>query len=176
MNRLLGTGLAAILCLSCNAPEPKPLLERAELGVFFGGEIQERSELSLVLDRAQQAQGFRLQFSEPLREPLTVRWEIDMPGAGRRVRDTSGRRGYGRLTRVSEAEARVGLRLFEQEIRFVPEDSPGAWNVRVRVGDQLALDRAIWVYDPQQRRRDERAERARIDEERTAELLPKAHK
>jgi hypothetical protein len=176
MKRWLSSLIVLSSCLGCGQQEQKPLLEHAELGVFFGGEIQERSELALILDRAVQAQGFRLRFSEPLTEPLTVRWEIDMPGAGRRVRDTSGRRGYGRLTRVAEAEARTGLRLFEQEIRFVPEDSPGTWNVRVRVGDQLALDRSVWVYDAVKRRRDERAERARIDEERTAELLPKARK
>lgn len=163
---------AACGALACQPARPKPLLEKAELGVFFGGEVQERKELPLMLDRAKQRQGFRLRFSEPLTRPLKVKWEIDMPGAGRRVRDTAGRRGYGRLVRLSEAEARSGLSVFDQEIRFVPADSPGTWNVRVHVNGELALDRSIWVYSHTRRRRDQRAERKRIDRERTAELLP----
>ncbi len=169
----LGLALvAASASLSCGKAEPKGLIESAELGVFFGGEVQERDELPLMLDRAKQTQGFRIRFSQPLTHPVSVKWEIDMPGKGRRVRDTSGRRGYGRLVRLSEARARAGLSVFDQEIRFVPQDSPGTWNVRVRVDEVLALDRSIWVYSPSRRLRDQRAERKRIDQERTAELVP----
>ncbi|MEZ4224219.1 MAG: hypothetical protein R3B13_24935 [Polyangiaceae bacterium] len=170
---MLGTLLASA---GCRPEAEPPLVKSAELGVFFGGQIQQRSEIPLQHDTSKQTQGFRLRFSRPLTHPVLVRWEVDMPGAGRRVRDAEGRRGYGRLVKLAEANARAGLEVFDQAIPFAAQDSPGTWNVRVHVDDVLALDRSLWVYDPVRRRRDERDEQARVDAERTADLLPAKRK
>ena len=129
--------ILASLSLAC-APQPdKPSqIRSAKFGIFFGGQIQERREIPRVLEASKQRQGFRLEFSKALSEPLTVSWEIDMPGAGRRVRDLAGRRRRGRITRLGQATVPQGRKRFDQELVFVPEDSAGTWNLRVRAFNQ----------------------------------------
>lgn len=168
--------LLLLVTLGCAEPdaEPPPLVRQAEFGVFFGGQVQERRELPLEVDRTRQIQGFRLQFSRPLSEPLEVEWEIDMPGNARRVRDLKGRRGLGRRTVLGHATVPKGATRFDRELPFVPEDSPGTWNLRVIVGDGVVIDRPVLVFDPAQRRRVRQQERATLDEERTAPLRARA--
>ncbi len=173
------TGRAMLLLLAtlgCAEPneEPPRLVRQAEFGVFFGGQVQERREIPLEVDRTRQVQGFRLQFSGPLSEPLEVEWEIDMPGNARRVRDLKGRRGLGRRTVLGHATVPRGATRFDRELPFVPEDSPGMWNVRVIVGDGVVIDRPVLVFDPAQRRRVRQEERAALDEQRTAPLGARA--
>ena len=35
-----------------------------------------------------------------------------------------------------------------------PGDPPGAWSVRVFVGDEVVVERRVEIYDPRTRRRD----------------------
>lgn len=116
---------------------------RAQLGIFFGGQIQERDEIPFTLDRAKQTQGFRIDFGRPLSASAKIRWEVDRP----RVR------GPGRATELGQAEARVGQERFDQEIRFEPGQPLGTWNFRVLVEDDLVIDRPVLVYDARARRR-----------------------
>jgi hypothetical protein len=150
---------ASLSLLGCDRKKPRGPVASASFGVFFGGQIQERQEIPLVMDRAKQSLGFRVEFPEPLQQPRSIHWELDMPGAGRRVRDAQGRIGKGRLTKLGEAKARVGLARFDQELPFTPGDSIGTWNVRVLVDDEIVIDRPFLVYDRAARRRAERAQK-----------------
>jgi hypothetical protein len=137
---VLGVGLA-LGCSRAKAPEGP--VERAELGVFFGGQVQKRQEIPFTLDRTRQTQGFRITFREPLREPLEVRWEIDRPTT----------RGRGRAVELGDAQARVGQRILDQELVFEPGDALGTWNVRVFVAGRAVIDRPVLIYDAAARRR-----------------------
>lgn len=130
---------------ACDRPSAPALpVARAELGVFFGGQVQERKEIPFTLDRTKQIQGFRLTFHEPLRAPVQVRWEIDRPAP----------RGRGRAVELGDARARVGMQVFDQEIDMKPGDPLGTWKVRVFVGDDLTIERTLAIYDPRTRKRD----------------------
>jgi hypothetical protein len=144
--RALFTWLVCVgAAAACNQPEaPRGPVARAELGVFFGGQVQERKEIPFTLDRTKQTQGFRLTFHEALRAPVAVRWEIDRPAP----------RGRGRAVELGDAQARVGMRVFDQELMMKPGDPPGAWSVRVFVGDEVVVERRVEIYDPRTRRRD----------------------
>lgn len=144
---------SARLCLAfCCAPacEPVPppaqgLVREARLGVFYGGQIQEREEVPMVLDQSRQSQGFRLEFERPLGKPVSIRWEIEMPGAGRG--------GPLHLSKLGELTAQPGQQRIDQLFAFEPGDPLGLWNLRVHVEDELVIDRAWWVFDPAARRR-----------------------
>ncbi|MBK7586423.1 MAG: hypothetical protein IPI67_40320 [Myxococcales bacterium] len=137
-----------VLAPACSRPAPAPgLLERAELGVFFGGQVQQRKEIPFTLDRTKQTQGFRLTFRQPLRAPVAVHWEIDRPAP----------KGRGRAVELGDAEARAGLTELDQEIAFRPGDPLGTWNIRVVVDGKIAIDRPIAIYDARSRRRERAA-------------------
>lgn len=138
----------ALFALGCDAGTSKkepPV--RGELGVFFGGQVQERREIPFTLDRTRQTQGFRLKFREPLRAPLEVRWEVDRPGP----------RGRGRAVELGDARVRASAESFDQEIAFRPGDPLGTWNIRVFAGNELVLDRPLFIYDAAARRAERRA-------------------
>ncbi|MCC6663122.1 MAG: hypothetical protein IT375_05215 [Polyangiaceae bacterium] len=117
---------------------------RAELGVFFGGQVQERTEIPFTLDRNRQTQGFRLTFHQALSRRVEIRWEIDRPGP----------RGRGRAVELGDSQARPGMAVFDQEIAFKPGDPLGNWKLRVFVDGEVALDRSLVIYDPDARKRE----------------------
>jgi hypothetical protein len=126
---------------------PTPSLQQgpvqsAKLGVFFGGQVQERTELPLMLEKLTQTQGFRLEFKAPLERDVAIDWEVDMP-----------RRGT-RLAKLGHVVARVGQRSLDQEVAFAPGDEPGVWNFRLFVDGALVLDRALRVVPSAGRTRD----------------------
>jgi hypothetical protein len=157
---LLAISLAlTALASGCLAPEPRRgLVERAEFGIFFGGQVQERDEIPFTLDRGKQRTGFRIEFHEPLSHPLDVSWELDMPGTTRRGSDPRGRRGMGRIVKTGVAPAPAGEKRLEIELPLSPGDPLGTWNVRVVIAEQIVIDRPFLVYDAAARRRAERAE------------------
>jgi len=135
---------AALLSLGCERkPAETGPVAHAALGIFFGGQVQERQEIPFTLDRAKQTQGFVIEFTRPLTRPLKIHWEIDRPKV----------RGKGRLTELFDAEARVGQTRFDQEIPFEPGHPLGTWNFRVTVEDQIVIDRPVLIYDARARRR-----------------------
>lgn len=144
----LGAGLA------CDtAAPPARGVARAELGIFYGGQIQERAEIPLSLDRARQRQGFRLTLVPAPTEAVEVRWEVGKPGQGRAVADAHGRKARPRSAQLGRAHFRPGEPVFEQAIEFAPGDPLGLWNLRVLVGSEVVLERPFVVYDPVERAR-----------------------
>lgn len=145
---LAGLSLAALACEQESANGG--LVKEARLGVFFGGQIQQREELARVFDEPQ-SQGFRLVFREPLRESKRVRWELVLP--------SKSLRGDVVVTKLGEVTVPAGQRQVDQVFGFEPGDPLGLWNIRVLVDDELVIDRAWLVYDAAARHRAEDAAR-----------------
>ena len=145
------------LSLGCEPPRSKPLVKSARLGVFFGGQIEERREIPFELDPTKQSQGFRVDFSEPLLSETEVEWRVDMP------RTTAPRRRASPheaptpealfATTSGKDVARAGQTELDHVLSMHPGDPLGLWNVRVVVRGKVAIDRAIEVYDAALRER-----------------------
>ncbi len=144
--------LAATWALGCRRESSAKPKSTAQFGVFFGGQIQERTEIPFVVDRSKQTHGFRIEFSQPPTVDQPVRWELDMPASSKRVRNDRGRRGSGRLTRVGDGQARAGQKRYEQVMNFEPGDPLGVWNIRVSVGTTPVLDQSFLVFNPAKRK------------------------
>ena len=112
---------------------------RVELGVFYGGQVQQLRRVPWPEDGQRPTFGFRLPFAEPLQEEQVVRWEVDMPS-----RTTPGQR----VERIAEARLEPGRARLDQAVEVPPGARLGLWNVRVIVGDRLVLDRAVTLFDP----------------------------
>jgi hypothetical protein len=151
---------AALLLLQLGC-EPKArsegLVRRAQFGVFFGGQVQEREQIPFEIDQARQVQGLRIDFVRPLPHPLKVSWEIDRPLPQRRA--TAKRRSENeRVVEMGEARAQAGQARFDKVLPFKPGDPLGTWNIRVVLGQELVLDRRFLVYDADERARAQRAD------------------
>ena len=117
-----------------------------EFGVFFGGQVQERSEIPFVLDSTRQTQGFRIQLAEPAPHDVGVQWELEMPAP--RVA------GRGKtVAKLGEVTLRAGQSRLDQRLPFEPGDPLGLYNLRVILAGELVIDRAFEVYDRAARRR-----------------------
>jgi len=143
--------LPALTLLACEASRASgDLVQQARVGVFFGGQIQQREELARVFDDTQ-SQGFRIVFREPLSESKRVRWEIALPAR-------SGAPEVA-VSKLGEVTVPIGQREIDQVFRFEPGDPLGLWNIRVLVDDTLVIDRAWLVFDAAARRQaDSRAD------------------
>jgi hypothetical protein len=133
----LAASLVVLALVGCEKPRDAPALD-AKFGVFFGGEVQERDELPLVLDRTRQSHGIRLEFREPPERPLRVAWEIEKPQASK-LEDA------GKLVEYGETRARVGEGRLEIPLSFRATDRPGAWHVRVTVDERVVIERRFKV-------------------------------
>jgi len=141
--------LPALTLLACEASSTGGnLVREARVGVFFGGQIQQREELARVFDDTQ-SQGFRLVFREPLSESKRVRWEIALPAR-------SGAPEVA-VSKLGEVTVPIGQREIDQVFRFEPGDPLGVWNIRVLVDDALVIDRAWLVFDAAARRQADRS-------------------
>jgi hypothetical protein len=136
---------ALVSALACQrAPQEDPLVERAAFGVFYGGQIQERSEIPLELDRTKQMQGLRIDFRSPLQKPVRVAWELDLP-ALRSAPKTSSEGRSGRRVKLDETTVPAGRDRFERTFDFAPTDPTGTWRIKVAVEDRVVLERAFAV-------------------------------
>jgi hypothetical protein len=126
--------------LGCEKPREAPAVD-AKFGIFFGGQVQEREELPLVLDRTRQSHGIRLDFREPPERALRVAWEIEKPGASK-LEDG------GKLVEYGETKTRIGEQRLEIPLAFRPTDRTGPWRVRVTVAERGVLNRAFRVVPP----------------------------
>ncbi len=141
---LAGIALSALACEQ--GAVSGRLIQEARLGVFFGGQIQQREEVARVFDETQ-SQGFRIVFREPLQESKRVHWELVLPpksGAAEVV-----------VSKLGDVTVPAGRREIDQIFRFEPGDPLGLWNVRVLVDDELVIDRAWLVFDAAARRQAE---------------------
>ncbi|HVW25958.1 MAG TPA: hypothetical protein VHC69_11360 [Polyangiaceae bacterium] len=142
---------------SCARPEPLPFVKSAKLGVFYGGQVEERTDVPFELDPAKQTQGFRVRFSEPLARDTEVEWRIDVPKADperkKRPRAAGERATPPRTSLSGKDVARAGETTLDHVLAFHPGDPLGLWNVRVVVRDKVVIDRPIEVFDPAARKR-----------------------
>ena len=138
---LLHLALAPLaLALGCERPETAPPV-RAEFGVFYGGQVQDREEIPLDLDRTRQMHGIRLEWAEPTKKPARVAWEIQKPGTGKDA-DAGGLVEYG------EVKTRTGEQSLSLPLSFRPGDPLGTWRVKVKVDDKVVLERSVRVVRP----------------------------
>lgn len=129
--------LAGLVC-SCRRA-PRGLVERAEFGVFFGGQVQELAQIKKQLDATRQQHGFRIEFAGPLPRDVTVTWEVSLPAS-----DKSG----PRPALVGQTTARQGARVLDVPLAFRPSDPLGAWHAKVSVDAQPVIDRDFTVVAP----------------------------
>jgi hypothetical protein len=133
----LAASFVALALFACEKPREAPPLD-AKFGVFFGGQVEEREELPLVLDRTRQSHGIRLEFREPPERPLRVTWELEKPQASK-LDDA------GKIVEYGETKTRVGEGRLEIPLAFKTGDRPGAWHVKVTVDERVVLDRGFKV-------------------------------
>lgn len=144
--RLFGVALCALGLLACGEWTQRGQgaggekgLESAELGVFYGGQVQELRRVPWPSDGKRPTFGFRLRFTKPLREELPVRWEVDMPAP---------RAPGQRVQRLGEARVPAGQRQLDQTLEIPAGAEFGIWNVRVIAGEHLVIDRAVRFFEP----------------------------
>jgi hypothetical protein len=137
---LIALGVGAVI--ACNPHrDPKPEIS-VKAGIFYGGQIQNRSEWPLVLDATRQTQGFRIEFAHPLTRPAQVHWAMT------RVVE----RGKGHAHAASDADGLpsttlvpAGSQRFDQVIPFTTRDRPGDWKLSVSVDGRTLWDQTIHV-------------------------------
>ena len=111
----------------------------ARFGVFFGGEVEERDELPLVLDRTRQSIGVRLDFASVPTTALRVTWELEKPVV------TKSGKPQGTVVDYGEASTRPGEAQLDLPLAFRQGDHPGAWRVRVALDGRKVLERGFKV-------------------------------
>jgi hypothetical protein len=111
----------------------------ARFGVFFGGQLQEREEIPLIVDRARQSIGIRLEFENAPVTPERVTWELEKP------RTAKSGASLGSVVDYGEARTRAGEPVLDVPLAFRETDRPGAWHVRVALAGKNVLDRAFKV-------------------------------
>ena len=145
----------ALSLLACHdKPEHDPLVERAAFGVFFGGQIQDRTELTFELDEAKQRTGIRVDFRAPLTRRVIVGWEIARPinEKASRTRDAGPEL---QVVEVGEVQARVGEQRLDVPISLRQGQVLGTWHVRVKVDGRAVIDRDVLVEGLRERRQRE---------------------
>lgn len=129
--------LAVWLCGACQRSEG--VVKEAELGVFFGGQVQELKEIAKELDPARQTHGIRLTFREPLARDVKVTWELSLPVADK---------GGPRAALVGELTAKPGQSTLDVPLAFRPSDPLGLWHAKVTVDGATVIDRDFSVVAP----------------------------
>lgn len=132
---LLGLAPRALGC----SREPQRLVEAAEFGVFFGGQVQELKELKKELDPARQRHGFRLTFAAPLPHDLPVSWELSLPATDKSA---------PRPALVGEVTAKRGSSVLDVPLSFRLQDPLGGWHAKVTAGGQTVIDREFTLVAP----------------------------
>jgi hypothetical protein len=121
----------------------EPARVTAHFGVLFGGQIQEREEIPLVLDRSRLSLVVRVEWAEAPETTERVHWELAQP-ANPKDADAGSVVAYG------DARARPGEPTLDIPLAFKPGDKPGPWRVRVEVEGRPVLERPFRVVPPNQ--------------------------
>lgn len=135
--RAFVVGVALPSAFGCRHADDAPPVH-ARFGVFFGGQIQERTEIPLVFDRARQNIGVRLEFSTPPVSEARVTWELEKPRAGKG-------KNLGNVVEYGEARTRPGEPVLDVPLAFRDGDRAGAWRIRVALDGKNVLDRPFTV-------------------------------
>jgi hypothetical protein len=136
--------VSAALALACGTGCRKGEEKRdvtAHFGVLFGGQIQEREEIPLVLDRSRLSLVVRVEWAEPPETAERVHWELAQPANAKDV-------DAGSLVAYGDARARPGEPVLDVPLAFKPGDKPGPWHVRVEVEGRTVLERPFRVVPP----------------------------
>lgn len=139
--KMVALSLAAALIgsVGCAQQTSEHPVRQAELGVYYGGQIQQLRQVPWPTEGARPTLGFRLTFAEPLSEELQVKWEVDMPTRGG---------ASSRVQRIQETRAGKGQERLDQSIEIPANAELGTWNVRVIAAERLVIDRAVRLFDP----------------------------
>jgi len=148
VKRGLSAALALALAFGLAACRSEPPQARAEFGVLFGGDIQDREQLVLEPDSTKQELGVRVTFREPVARPTRVTWEIERPSE---VRGLDG--GATRAAELGRVTLGAGERRADGKFAFRAGDPTGNWRVRVLVDGKPVLDRGFVVVPPEGRAR-----------------------
>jgi hypothetical protein len=124
--------------LACDRRSPG-VVQEAEFGVFFGGQVQELKEIKRELDPARQQHGFRVTFRAPLAHDVAIAWELSLPTTDK---------GGPRAAMVGQATAKAGQGLLDLPIAFRPSDPLGSWHAKLSVDGQVVVDRDFAVVAP----------------------------
>lgn len=138
MNRTFGLLVTGML-LGCSTASSVP---EAELGVFYGGQIQELRRVPLSDQPGKDRYGFQVHLGAPVAATTPVTWEIARP-----ARYEAGK-WVPAQTEVGHEDLSAGESQFSKVFSFQPGAALGTWNFRVLVGRRLVLDRALEIYDP----------------------------
>ena len=141
-------GLAGVLVVRSARRDAETRLPRAEFGVLFGGDIQDRDRLTLELDSNKQELGLRVTFPEPVTRATRVDWEIEKPSG---VRGLDG--GFARAAELGKIELSPGERRADAKFGFRKGDLPGSWRVRVSIDGESVLNRGFEVVLPNDKSR-----------------------
>lgn len=131
-------GLSLLLALFGSGCEGEaPLAEpSAEIGIFFGGQVQRVKKVEVPAVRPPKI-GFRVIFPEdasPAQRSEPIKYEVVRPGpAGRRVTE----KGTLRLP--------PGQERLDHVLALSAVDSLGVWNVRVVQSETVLADRALYL-------------------------------
>lgn len=135
MKIVLGMFLFLSGATSCRgeviSPEPS-----AEIGVFFGGQVQRLTKVEIPPVRAPKI-GFRVIFPESataVQRSQPIQYEVVRPGpAGRRVTKKG-------TLRLPQEQDRI-----DHVLPFSSSDALGLWNVRVVQNETVLADRALYL-------------------------------
>jgi hypothetical protein len=140
-------GVAGVLAVRAARRDAERPVPRAEFGVLFGGDIQDRDRLTLETDPSKQELGLRVTFPVPVTRPTRVDWEIEKPS---RVRGLDG--GATRAAELGKIELSPGERRADAKFGFRKGDLPGSWRVRVAVDGETVLERGFEVVSAENQR------------------------
>jgi hypothetical protein len=115
--------IGAFFACSRFRDEPIPAV-RVDAGIFFGGQLQERTKWPLLIDPARQSQGFRIRFRTPLRESAHLVWDLTRPKLDHKRRVVLTKSEF-------EASLPAGTEQTDQVIVFDENDRIGKWKLDV---------------------------------------------
>ncbi len=124
--------LPLALDVGCARKSEQDLVELAQFGVFFGGQVQQLKDIPKQLDAARQRHGFRLTFREQLSRDIPVTWEISLP---------QPEKGGPRPAVVGQATAKSGTDVQDITLAFRPSDPLGLWHAKVTADGSTVIDR-----------------------------------
>ncbi len=145
------TTICALTCfclqLGCDREiSSSDLPVKAQAGIFFGGQVQNRSEWPLILDKSRQTQGFRLEFRQALKESAQINWEVVHPPV---LTKRHGSASGDPMSSTFTVTVPAGTERFDQLIPFSDNDRPGEWKLRVVVNGRNVLSKSINVVAKQ---------------------------
>jgi hypothetical protein len=128
---------------ACNQDKSMPTAEvSVQVGIFFGGQLQNRTEWPLVIDTARQSQGFRIKFRRILAKPARVSWEITRSSSPSPKRNATHNES---ATEKFSATVPQGTDRFDQLIQFSENDRFGVWKLRIAVDDTPVWNHPVHV-------------------------------